>query len=102
MCLQASASMCASEKDEPVVSRGGMLRSVLAWRHSRAVEKRRRGYEASPSVRGIRMQPHIKPQPYESSASPMVGVLLASELVLLLADKPQLGGPINPPRPEPH
>jgi hypothetical protein len=35
-------------------------------------------------------------QPYENSASPMVGVLLASDLVLLLADRPQSGGLLYP------
>jgi hypothetical protein len=33
-------------------------------------------------------------QAYETSASPMVEVLLASELVLLQADRPQFGEPI--------
>jgi hypothetical protein len=42
------------------------------------------------------MHPQIKTQSYQSSASPMVGVLLASELILLLGDRVQLGGLIFP------
>jgi hypothetical protein len=42
------------------------------------------------------MQPHIKTQPYEPSASLMMRVPLAFEPILLLANRVQLGGPMFP------
>ncbi len=68
---------------------------LLCMRGSQAVE-RRRGDKAPPSERGEgEGATSHQTQPYETSASRVVGVLV-SELVLLLADSVQLGGLIFP------
>ena len=53
------------------------------------------GYKAPHSEREDADATSNQTQPYQTSASAMVGVL-ASELVLLLANRVQLGGPILP------
>jgi hypothetical protein len=69
-------------KGKPAVRRGVEPRGLLAVRYSRVVEQSSGATRPRPKGR-VRKQSHIK-QPYETDASPMVGVLLGSELVLLL------------------
>jgi hypothetical protein len=67
---------------------------LQAGRYSRAVEQQWRGNKAPPP-KGVRKQSQIK----HSHARLVLHLwwgLLASELVLLLANRPQLRGPIHP------
>jgi hypothetical protein len=88
--------VCASGKGNSVVRRGAQSpRASYVWKVA----------GLSNSSGGATMLSHQREnaeaishqtQPYETSASPMVGVLLVSELVLLLADRPQLRGSVYP------
>jgi hypothetical protein len=95
MCLQASAFVCAGEKGKLLARRGAKrlgasgLEEVAGLSNSGGPTMLRPQREVAEAISHQR-------QLYQSSASPMVWVLLASELVLLLADRPQLGGPIIP------
>jgi hypothetical protein len=60
-------------------------------RYSRAVEQSSGATRLRSQREGAEVISN-QTQPYESGASHMVGVLLASELIPLLADRPQLRG----------
>jgi hypothetical protein len=89
MCLRTSAFVCASEKGKPVMRRGVEPRCLLAMRYSQAVEQSSGATRLRSQMEGAEAISH-QSQPYETGASPMVGVLLASELIPLLADGPKL------------
>ena len=68
---------------KPAVRRGVEPRGLPAVRYSQAVEQSSGATRLCPQREGAEAISH-QTQPYETGASPMVGVLLGTELVLLL------------------